>query len=263
MFDLWPGNKGFAFSHPFLPGVLEKEPELGGGGGAWDRPELGGGLWFEPTERGAGPLWGPMYSPIPGFAPEPEAAPAPPTAAPSYERTIYGGGPMNGFTSAQQARGNIWGQLAGAAVGAAAGLLNERLQTATQRLPVPRPPGTTPIPRMPTWEMPPEVFRPGGTMQGRVVQKGCDCVIEKQMPAYTRRMKGTAVFGPDGQFIGCRPRTRRMNPLNGRAAIRATRRLRAVSRFQRKVERAIAKACRPRGRGGGRGFFGRRKKTCR
>lgn len=99
--------------------------------------------------------------------------------------------------------------------------------------------------------------------RGQVIQKGCDCLIEKQMPAYTRKMKGRAVFGPDGSFMGCTPKRRAMNPMNGRAATRAARRLTSVMRFQKKIAKAVRRACGSRGYGRrASSGFGSRKKTC-
>jgi len=99
-------------------------------------------------------------------------------------------------------------------------------------------------------------------MAGQVTQRGCDCLIEKQMPAYTRKQKGRAVFGPDGSFLGCTPKRRSMNPMNGRAATRAARRLTSVMRFQKKIQKAVRKACGTRGRGRVSSFGGGRKKSC-
>lgn len=50
----------------------------------------------------------------------------------------------------------------------------------------------------------------------------------------------------NGQVVCC-PRRRAMNPMNGRAAIRAARRLKGVFKFQRRVEKALQKACRGSG----------------
>lgn len=86
-------------------------------------------------------------------------------------------------------------------------------------------------------------------MLGQVIQKGCGCVIEKQMPAHVRRVKGRAVFGPDGSFLGCTPKRRAINPMNGRAATRAARRLTSVMRFQKKIQKAVRRACGSKGGG--------------
>lgn len=96
--------------------------------------------------------------------------------------------------------------------------------------------------------IPTEVFPE--RMAGRVVQgRGCDCVIEKARPAGVTRMKGRAVFNGQGQIVGCTPKPRRMNPMNGRAATRAARRLTSVMRFQKKIQKAVRRACGSRGGG--------------
>ena len=100
-------------------------------------------------------------------------------------------------------------------------------------------------------------------MAGQVTQRGCDCLIEKQMPAYTRKQKGRAVFGPNGSFLGCTPKRRSMNPMNGRAATRAARRLTSVMRFQKKIQKAVRRACGSRGSGRVRSSGFGRKKTCK
>lgn len=96
-------------------------------------------------------------------------------------------------------------------------------------------------------------------MSGRVTQRGCDCLIEKNMPAYVRRTKGKAVYGPNGEWLGCTPKARRLNPMNARAATRAASRLMNVSRFQKRIQKAIRRACISRGKTVG---FSR-KKTCK
>jgi hypothetical protein len=98
------------------------------------------------------------------------------------------------------------------------------------------------------------VTRTPQLMQGRVVQGGgCACTIQRQLPARTVNMKGTPVIDPaTNQIIGCTPRRKRMNFMNGRAAVRAARRLVGVMRFQKKIQKAVGKAC--RGRGGSGGF---------
>lgn len=112
------------------------------------------------------------------------------------------------------------------------------------RLPLPRSPR---VPEVPGFPLPPFM---GPPMLGKVSQQGCGCVIEKQVPAHIRRMKGKAVFGPDGQFLGCTPKRRSINPMNGRAATRAARRLKSVMKFQRRIEKAIRRACGSKSRGG-------------
>lgn len=110
--------------------------------------------------------------------------------------------------------------------------------------------------------IPTTTFPARTTMAGQVTQKGCGCLIEKAMPAYTRKMKGRAMFGPDGSFLGCTPSRRSMNPMNARAATRAARRLRGVMRFNRRIEKAIKRACGSKTRGSTR-FGSARKKTCK
>lgn len=109
--------------------------------------------------------------------------------------------------------------------------------------------------------IPTQTFPERITMPGQVINQGCNCVIQRQLPARTINMKGRAVFDANGQVVGCTPRKRRMNPLNGRAAMRSARRLVMVMRFQKKVQKAIQKACK-RPRVGG-GFTRRTKKTCK
>jgi hypothetical protein len=71
--------------------------------------------------------------------------------------------------------------------------------------------------------MPPEIFAPRTTLSGQVINKGCDCVIQRNLPARVVNYKGRAVFNAQGQVVGCTPRRRQMNPGNARAATRAAR----------------------------------------
>ena len=50
----------------------------------------------------------------------------------------------------------------------------------------------------------------------------------------------------NGQVVCC-PKRRAINPMNGRAAMRAARRLKGVFKFQRRVEKALQRACRGSG----------------
>lgn len=101
------------------------------------------------------------------------------------------------------------------------------------------------------------------TMPGRVVQgAGCQCTIQRQLPARVVNMRGTPVIDPaTNQIIGCTPRRKRMNPMNGKAATRAARRLTSVMRFQRKIQKAVQRACRSKSGGGFRRSAA--KKGCR
>lgn len=99
------------------------------------------------------------------------------------------------------------------------------------------------------------------TMPGRVITSGsCECQIQKQMPAYVRKMKGRPVFDANGQVVGCTPTRRRMNPMNARAATRAARRLRGTMKFMKRIEKAVQRACRSKRSGG---FRTTRKRTCK
>jgi len=187
---------------------------------------------LDPVSRGTwGPIFGdpgipPLFGPI--FTPR----------VPIRERPERGPrfGPISGG-----AMPSLRDQLIAGAFGlgrtAIAGIFGGR-ETAGRFMPGQVP--DTPVP----W---PPIFgpsRPAITVTpGRVINQGCDCIVQKQMPAYIRRMKGRAVFGADGQVIGCSPARKRMNPMNGRAATRAARRLTSVMRFQKKIQKAVRRAC--------------------
>jgi hypothetical protein len=68
------------------------------------------------------------------------------------------------------------------------------------------------------------------------------CVIQGK----NRKIRGKWVIGADGKLVCC-PAPKRMNYMNGRAAMRAARRLKGVFKFQRKVEKALQRACRGSG----------------
>jgi len=207
------------------------------------RPFQRGPLNLDPVPRGT---WGPIFG-DPGIPPL-----FGPIHSPARERPERGPrfGPISGVPAPTTRRTrmpfdigpNLTG-LAGATLGAIFG----RRQTAGRFMP-----GQTQTSvGFPGTGIPTTTFPERG-MLGQVTRQGCDCLIEKQMPAYIRRMKGRAVFAADGSFAGCTPKAKRMNPLNGRAATRAARRLTSVMRFQKKIQKAVRRAC--GGRGGGGGF---------
>lgn len=195
---------------PPLPEIEPRAPRGGGGGGTF------------------GPIAGPVDIPPP-FGPIAGPVDIPPTFGPIADRNRRRNA-MPFSLIGDLVRGRIPG-----------------LPPIITLPPITFPPITIPGTR------PPEVMpgpTPGVTMPGRVTRGvGCaPCVIEKQMPAYTRKMKGRAVFHPQtGQFLGCTPARRSINPMNGKAAIRAARRLKGVFKFQRRVEKALQKACRGSG----------------
>lgn len=89
----------------------------------------------------------------------------------------------------------------------------------------------------------------GGDMsvQATLMKRPCvPCSLSRPMKATTRHIKGRWCMNEQGQPI-CIPRKRRMNPGNSRAALRAARRLKGVFRFQKRVEKALARAVRGSG----------------
>jgi hypothetical protein len=96
-----------------------------------------------------------------------------------------------------------------------------------------------------------------GVQTGLTYSAGCGCLTP------TGR-KGRIVYDSRQGGMVCK-QVRRLNPANGRAAIRAVRRISATHKLLRRIEKAMAKTCR-RGGVGRRGSysFGRRrtKKSC-
>jgi len=185
---------------------------------------------------GTGPTWGPIAGPVP--------SPVPPfgtiTTPPTQEKPPMPFPLLPGRIPTGQ-------DLLGRAIGFGADIARRFLPGQTQ----------TSV-GFPGTGMPTIVFPE--RMAGRVTQQGCGCVVEKSYPAGTRKIKGKAVFGPDGSFLGCTPAPRRMNPMNARAALRAARRLRSVSKFSARIDKAIRRACRSKGRSG---RMGTKKRTCK
>jgi hypothetical protein len=184
------------------------------------------------------PSWGPIYTPpsVPEvFGP----IYSPPTTSPEQRGKRKMGGFLPGIISARTDILRGIGQVIGGVI-----------QTAGQQPTVTvGPPGvqvTVPLPgNLPVL---------GQFQTGLQVAAG-PCAGTGRMNRCTRSVtvggrttnrKGRWILNEAGQLICC-PTRRRLNPMNGKAAIRAARRLKGVFKFQRRVEKALQRACRGSG----------------
>jgi hypothetical protein len=115
-----------------------------------------------------------------------------------------------------------------------------------QRIPMPRtgPQIPFPLPQLPDLRT------------GLSFQAGCGCLTRSGR-------KGRMVYDSRQGSIVCK-QVRRLNPANGRAAIRAVRRISATHKLLRRIEKAMQKTCRRGGvsRRGSFSFGRRKKKSC-
>jgi hypothetical protein len=102
-----------------------------------------------------------------------------------------------------------------------------------------------------------ELGRRAQVQTGLTFQAGCGCLTNSGR-------KGRMVYDARLGGVVCK-QVRRLNPANGRAAIRAVRRISATHKLLRRIEKAMAKTCRRGGVSRGRGSFSfgrRKKKSC-
>lgn len=193
---------------------------------------IGGG--FGPIYTPPPPTFGPMYTP-----------PTVPISSSNY------GGPMP-TDSFREARGGIVGSIIRAGVGAI----------------IPFLPGQNPYPEAPPG--PGDILGPiipdittgistmGCSSLGR--RRAAQCYVQTSTG---KRRRGRYVVLPNGQ-VTCCPTPRRMNPANARALTRAARRLKGFAKLEKRIHKALARACGPMGRRAASRYYSRpRCGTCR
>lgn len=200
------------------------------------------------------PTFGPSFSPfvLPGgFGPI--YSPEQPTVPLSQDR--FGGRmPLSDFT---QARGSILGSIIRAGIGAAIPFLpGQGPPIVVGPYPGPEPgnPPDFPFPDVSTG----------------ISSMGCSSLRQRgrSLPqCYVtspkgRRIRGKYVVLPNGQ-VTCCPSPRRMNPANSKALNRAARRLKGFVKLEKRIHKALARACGPIGRRAARSYSSARCGTCR
>lgn len=210
---------------------------------------------------------GPDFSLFPGNIPASRNTYESPPVVPMSTNTF--GGLMPFFNDLLNARGNLFGAIVGAGLDVAGRFLPQ-----AQPLPgTPSPPPIVGVPGLPgpiVENSPADVYVMRDATGGCGVTRGSAGWLNSNVPrclisgktANSPKRRGVWRVGQTGKLVCC-PVRRRMNPCNGHALRRAARRLQGFARMEKRIHKALAKACGPAGRRAARSYTRSRKSSCK